>query len=126
MSLIGYISRRFKVELVLEKKFFKSQLISKYKNNNIENKTNSDIKDIKVNEFMLDSDVKVCVLIHQKGTEVYNYLKTVGNRGEWLVVSYKTEYQLFLKLKVYLFSLIYLIIFIIFYYYDIKILNLSG
>lgn len=54
----------------------------------------------------------------------------VNKLGKYLIVRLvdidESEFQLYFKIKVYLCSLIYLIIFIIFCYYDIKILNLSG
>jgi len=57
-------------------------------------------------------------------------LENVGSLGKYLIVRLVgtdlTEFQIYFKLKVYKYSLIYLIIFIIFCYYDIKILNLSG
>ena len=54
----------------------------------------------------------------------------VNKLGKYFIVRLvdidESEFQIYFKIKVYLCSLIYLIIFIIFCYYDIKLLNLSG
>jgi len=71
MGYIGEVSRRFKAKLIFEKKIKKSQ-----KNINIEKleiKKKFNYKDVKVNEFIVDSDVKVYVCIPKNGYALDNY-----------------------------------------------------